>query len=170
MKAEAHNFKNSDACEGVVYTAEYAPLDIATLSITGRYPEGGWAMNEVSHEMVFVQRGLGWLALRDQGKLINLKEGDGVYVPAGERFAWGGDMAIVMACYPPFSPDQYSVETYDTEHIKLHMVALEYLDIEDIEFMMTELDEYEDQLGYVYGKLIEEGEDPDEILQEAEII
>jgi hypothetical protein len=47
-------------------------------------------------------------------------------------------------------------------------VASEYLGKDDTEFMV-ELDP-EDRLGYVYGRLLENGEDPDEILQQHGII
>lgn len=102
-------FSNGPTCEGVSFVASEAPLDIAAITISGRYPERGWAQNEVVHEMVYIADGLGSLALRS-GEIVRLASGSAVHVPAGEWFAWEGEMKLVMACQPAFSPDQYRIE------------------------------------------------------------
>lgn len=112
MVLESNQFKNSAACKGVSYTAEPAPVDMAVIDITGRYPDRGWAVNRVVHEIVYVQRGVGSLAIKGS-EVMNLQEGLVVSVAPGERFAWDGDMIIVMACSPPFDPEQYTLEEQD---------------------------------------------------------
>ncbi len=114
MKLNGQKFRNSATCEGSTFTASDAPLDMAEITISGRYPESGWAKNRKSHEIVRVLGGTGSLQLRD-ADTVRLAEGDVVHVPAGQWFAWGGDMTIIMACSPAFSPEQYEVEENDNE-------------------------------------------------------
>jgi len=106
MKIEGLPFKNSETCEGVVFASEKIQHDIARIQISGRYPSEGWAMNEVSDEMVYIAKGRGSLIRKDES-LQALEQGDGVFVEAGTWFAWKGDMTIVMSCNPAFNPDQY---------------------------------------------------------------
>lgn len=110
MKLNGQSFENSPACHGVSYTVEDAPIDTAVIGIAGRYPESGsWAINHESHEMVYVSRGMGSLAVRGT-EPVELQTGDVAHVAPGQYFAWDGDMQIVMSCNPPFSPDQYEVK------------------------------------------------------------
>jgi tRNA1(Val) A37 N6-methylase TrmN6 len=112
MKLEGGQFKNSETCSGLSYRDDETNVDISKIDISGRYPESGWAVNEVAHEMVYVARGTGSLARKDQ-QAIALTEGDVVSVAPGKRFAWDGDMTIIMACNPPFNPNQYNLEDSD---------------------------------------------------------
>ena len=109
MKLTGVEFTNSPSCHGTAFAAGDAPLDIAEISINGRYPEQGWAQNHESHEMVRVLRGTGSLSLKDD-TTIPLTEGDVVHVPPKTWFAWDGTMTIIMACSPVFTPDQYEIK------------------------------------------------------------
>lgn len=109
MKLNGVPFVNSNTCKGLVFAASSAPLDMAEIVISGRYPESGWARNLESHEIVRVLRGTGNLTLRDGGAK-DLAEGDAVHVPPKTWFAWSGDMTILMACSPAFNPGQYEIE------------------------------------------------------------
>lgn len=110
MKLDGVPFKNSETCEGIAYVAENAPLDLSVIRISGRYPERGWAVNETVHEIVLVRQGSGNLALKD-AELQSLCEGDVAVVSPGQRFAWQGEMELVMACSPQFTANQYKMET-----------------------------------------------------------
>ncbi len=109
MKIEGEQFKNGETCEGVVFANENIPHDIATIKITGRYPENDWAMNEIAHELVMVSEGSGSLEFKD-GDSLELHTGDAVSVEPGKWFAWNGEMTLIIACSPAFSPDQYKLE------------------------------------------------------------
>ena len=109
MKIQGQKFTNSATCHGVSFSVSDSPVDLAEITIEGWYPEVGWARNLEVHEMVCVVQGRGSLLLRD-GETTELAEGDVVHVPAGEWFAWRGDMRILMACSPAFSPEQYETE------------------------------------------------------------
>ena len=109
MIISGETFKNSATCHGVSYSSPDIPVDLAEIVIDGRYPEGGWARNRLCHEIVKVLRGSGALVMRD-GVTTKLEKDDVVHVPPGEQFAWSGDMTIIMACSPPFNPEQYEIE------------------------------------------------------------
>ena len=109
MELTGEAFKNSPTCEGVAFADSEAPNDMAKIEIKGRYPESGWAFNEAAHEMVFVARGIGSLAIKGED-VISLSEGRAASVAPGKRFAWEGDMTLIMSCSPPFNPNQYKVE------------------------------------------------------------
>lgn len=109
MKVDGQHFTNSKTCQGESFTVPGAPLDIAEITITGRYPESGWARNKESHEMVRVQSGNGQLLLKS-GETTELSQGEAVHVPPGIWFAWNGDMTITMACSPAFKPEQYEAK------------------------------------------------------------
>jgi hypothetical protein len=109
MKLEGSHFQNSPRCEGVAYSDESASVDMAIIDISGRYPEHGWAVNEIVHEMVYVSRGMGRLAVKGM-ETISLNEGDVVSIASGKRFAWDGEMTLVMVCNPPFTSSQYKME------------------------------------------------------------
>ena len=110
-KLEGIPFQNSETCKGVAYSTEGAPIDFAEITITGTYPEEGWAVNRDAHEMVRVHRGAGSLALKETGE-IQLLQGDVVHVPPQTAFAWNvrdDEMILHMSCSPPFSPEQYEI-------------------------------------------------------------
>ena len=108
MKMNGVAFQNSSTCKGLSF-AEYAPLDLATIEISGRYPENGWARNLESHEMVYVLQGSGSLMTRD-GETTDLVGSDVIHVSPDTWFAWNGNMTILMACSPAFNPEQYEIE------------------------------------------------------------
>ncbi len=51
----------------------------------------------------------------------------------------------------------------------LKNIAAEYLDADDAAFL-DELDDEDERISYVYGRLLEQGEDPDEVLQQNGVI
>ncbi len=112
MKIDGNPFKNSDTCEGISFSTPDPSLDLAAITITGRYPESGWAMNEVVREMVYIESGTGEL-LYETGETTSLKLGDVVTIDSGTWFAWNGDMKIIMACQPAFHPNQYKIKEHN---------------------------------------------------------
>lgn len=107
-KLQGTAFTNSDSCKGNTFSID-APLNMADVTVNGRYPEKGWARNRVSHGIVRVLRGKGELFARDGGK-TRVVEGDVVYAPPGEWFVWSGYMRLLIACSPPFNSEQYEIE------------------------------------------------------------
>lgn len=114
MLIQGRSFENSSTCRGVSYSVPNAQLDLAQIEITGRYPESGWARNQECDEMVRVLRGAGSVVMRNL-ESIAIESGDVVHIPAGEWFAWDGNMTILMACSPMFDPDKYDIEEGNNE-------------------------------------------------------
>jgi hypothetical protein len=108
MKLEGNPFQNSPFCKGIGYVAEGASMDIAKIELSGRYPERGWVVNEVSYEMAYVTGGSGIFMPKD-GDTVEVGEGDVISIEAGNKYAWDGTMSLVVSCNPSFHPDQHKL-------------------------------------------------------------
>ncbi len=106
MRLEGSSFENSPVCKGVGYAVDGASMDLAKIELTGRYPERGWVMNEVSYEMAYVLHGSGQFINRN-GDTLEVGEGDVVSIETGKQYAWNGTLTLIVPCTPPFDPDQH---------------------------------------------------------------
>ena len=102
-------FKNSDLCFG----KEFQPvgtdkIDVAKISIRGRFPERGWGYLEESHEMAVITSGSGYIETKD-GEKEELVAGDVVYIEPTKRFCWGGNMDMIVPCGPAFNPEKHKL-------------------------------------------------------------
>lgn len=79
----------------------------AIAEIKNRYPEKGFAVNEVCKEIAFVVSGSGQIVNHDQTRPINM--GDLIYIDKNESFAWEGKITIFMATTPAFDPKQHII-------------------------------------------------------------
>lgn len=105
-KSGTNAFSNSPTCSGFSYPLGSEALDIAVVTVNGRYPEKGHLVNEVSLEIAYVLRGDGSVGVDDQ--VHTLSPGDAVLINPGERFYWQGEsLEMLMPCAPAFSPDQH---------------------------------------------------------------
>lgn len=102
-------FKNSNKCFGREYKSTTGKIDIATISIRGKFPENGWGYLEESHEMAFILNGEGLIETKS-GQIKKLETGDVVYVEPKERFRWEGNFDMVVTCGPAFDPDKHHLE------------------------------------------------------------
>src|SRR5690606_32517101 len=84
-------------------------IDIAKISIRGRFPEKGWGYLLESHEMAVVVKGEGY-ALAKDGERFELKQGDVIYIEPGRRWCWGGNMDMIVPCGPAFNPEKHRLE------------------------------------------------------------
>lgn len=106
---EGIEFRNSDLCFGREYKPDTDKIDVAKISIRGRFPEKGWGYLEESHEMAVVIKGSGYIEAKD-GEREELVAGDVVYIEPDRRFCWGGDMDMIVPCGPAFDPDKHRQE------------------------------------------------------------
>ena len=106
---EGTEFRNSDICYGREYNPGSGTIDIAKISIRGRFPETGYGYLEEAHEMAVVIKGNGYIETK-AGVRHDLKAGDVVYVEPMERFRWGGDMDLIVPCGPAFDPAKHKLE------------------------------------------------------------
>ncbi len=76
----------------------------AVVHITGRTPEKGFIMNEVSKEMAYVIKGSGKIIVEDKEFVLN--KGDVVLINTGEKYYWDANMTVFVPCTPSWYPEQ----------------------------------------------------------------
>ncbi|MDP1722819.1 MAG: hypothetical protein Q8L37_06465 [Candidatus Gottesmanbacteria bacterium] len=90
------------------FTMEDTKISGAITEINGRYPEQGFAINEVCKEIAFVVSGSGHIVTSDQARPISV--GDLIFLDKGESFAWEGTLTLFMATTPKFDPRQHVIK------------------------------------------------------------
>ena len=105
-KGDGFQFRNSDDCFGESFDVNGAPLNLAVITIKGRYPAKGHSYNEEAHEMAYVIEGSGKITT-SEGQEELLYTGSVVYLKNKEKFAWEGQMTLVMPCSPSFDPEKH---------------------------------------------------------------
>lgn len=105
LKSQRKEFKNGNYCTAYEYPMDENMINGSLIVLSGRYPETGCALNEVSKEMAYVVKGSGRVTV--EGKEHALAEGDIVLIDPGEKYFWEGNMEIFMPCVPAWSPEQH---------------------------------------------------------------
>jgi mannose-6-phosphate isomerase-like protein (cupin superfamily) len=90
-------------------------MSIAVVTLNGRYPDDGYAMNHTCNEMGYVLKGSGKLVTTKQE--VILSEGDAVYIPAYEKYYWEGEMTLLLPTAPAWSLEQHEI-CIETVHVK----------------------------------------------------
>ena len=107
-QAQANSFSNSPTCYGEEYNFNDKDLNIALITVNGRYPEAGFATNEVCKEISYVVSGSG--SVHTEHESLELHPGDAIMLQPGEKFYWEGkNMRMIMPCSPSFYPEQHKV-------------------------------------------------------------
>ena len=104
---EAQEVKNGDTCIVFEYPLRDNDINIATIKISGRYPETGFAVNKKCKEVVYVEGGE--VNLTVENKTVALKKGDTALIEPNERFCWEGNATLFMPCTPAWTPEQYKM-------------------------------------------------------------
>lgn len=107
LKSQAVERKNSDACSILQHGIDDAHLNLAIVTLAGRYPDAKCVVNERCKELVYVQLGSGEVSVN--GKVYALNAGDMVLIEAGEKYYWQGTMQLLVSCSPAWSADQHHV-------------------------------------------------------------
>lgn len=84
----------------------------ATAIVYGRYPEKGFAVNTVCHELALVLSGNGFIGT--QRKKIAIEIGDCILLQPNEKYYWDGHMAIFIVCTPKWKPRQHTITSVVT--------------------------------------------------------
>lgn len=99
-------FENAVTCRGIEYNfGPEADMNGALITVSGRYPEAGFVMNEVCSELAYVTRGSGKVCKADE--TIEFAIGDTLCIQPGEKYYWDGDFDIYTVCNPAFYPEQH---------------------------------------------------------------
>lgn len=106
---EGEKFENSENCFGFEYNPGSGAIDIAKISIRGRFPAEGWGYLVGTHEMAVVTNGKGFIETK-AGRREELAVGDVVYIEPEERFCWGGNFDMIVPCSPAFEPGVHHLE------------------------------------------------------------
>jgi len=106
-KEQRNEFKNGAHCIAYEYPATDKDINGALIVLSGRYPETGLAMNEISKEIAYVIKGSGIVVI--EGKEFAIGEGDLIFINSKEKFYWEGNMELFMPCAPAWNPEQYRI-------------------------------------------------------------
>lgn len=79
----------------------------ATVILSGRYPDAGYAVNHISHELAIVLSGSGFVGT--QRKKIPIELGNCILIKPKEKFYWDGHMALFMVCAPSWKSTQHTI-------------------------------------------------------------
>jgi hypothetical protein len=79
----------------------------AIARIDGRYPQSGFARNEVSRELAYIIGGT--RKIIQSGTETKFNAGDVIFIDRGEPFAWLGTFEMFMVTAPKFNPQQHKI-------------------------------------------------------------
>ncbi len=103
--SETVQHKNSDRCIALEYPLGDPAINIAHITIDGRYPETGTATNTKCKEICYVINGEGSVVI--EGNKFPLRQGDAVLIEPSERYYWEGVLTLLVPCTPAWSQEQH---------------------------------------------------------------
>lgn len=90
------------------YLLDELTISGAVAEIRGRYPENGFAVNEISKELVYIIKGKGIVITKDERREFD--QGDVIFIDREELFAWQGNFTMFMTTTPKFDPKQHKIK------------------------------------------------------------
>ena len=98
--------KNSDKCKTLEYSFMDKDIDLGIATISGRYPDGGYGVNLISKELIYVIEGNG--ILNFENEKIEFSEGDSILIEPNEKYYYDTEYCkISMSCTPAWSMEQH---------------------------------------------------------------
>ena len=105
---EAEPGQNSPVCKTIEYSFGDTELDLGIATITGRFPDHGYAMNEVCRELVYGLEGEG--CLYQGNKKVPFAKGDAILILPQEKYYYESNHCVIaMTCHPAWSKDQHKM-------------------------------------------------------------
>ncbi|MCI9063761.1 MAG: cupin domain-containing protein [Clostridia bacterium] len=103
---EAQTIKNSDTSKILEYSIALndKDIDFCINTITGRYPEKGYCMNEKCKEICYILDGEGTLNKKDE--ITHFESGDVILIEKEEIYYWQGKCKVMMVCTPAWYKEQ----------------------------------------------------------------
>jgi mannose-6-phosphate isomerase class I len=102
-KCQAQKFNHGKSCAINEYPVADGAIDGCVAKISGRYPENGSALNEISKELAYVVFGSGKITIENQE--YEISQGDTILIQPGEKFYWQGNFELFIA----WTPAQYKL-------------------------------------------------------------
>lgn len=105
-KKDAPQFKNSPSCVATEYDfKDEKDFNIAGISLNGRYPEKGYALNLISKELIYVRSGSGSVYVNSQASA--LAPGDAALIQPNEKYYLEGNLELIISSSPAWHPEQH---------------------------------------------------------------
>lgn len=104
LKTAAEKFEHGSVT-AYEYPMPRAALNLARIAIHGRYPETGFTSNTTSDSIVYVLHGTGRATTKD-GSSTALNEGDQLHITPNEPYYFEGNLEILYAASPQWTPEQ----------------------------------------------------------------
>lgn len=105
---EAMEGKNAETCKTLEYSFGDDNIDLGTATITGRYPENGYAMNLISKELIYVIQGK--VTLQFENEKVELLAGDAILIQPNDKYFFDAEYGVIsMTCTPAWSPEQHKL-------------------------------------------------------------
>ncbi|MFH1547312.1 MAG: cupin domain-containing protein [bacterium] len=104
-KSDAQTYKSSESCIATEYPMDDKNINIAYITINGRYPDKGKVKNKVCKEMIYIVKGNAKLYKDDE--IYEFGEGDAVLIEPGDEYYWEGNIEMVVPCSPAWYPEQH---------------------------------------------------------------
>lgn len=92
-------------CTIYEYNSPSVVLTIARARIVTRYPEKGRAVNTQCEEVYYVLEGTGTIQIDNE--ISSIKQGDVCVIQIGKPYLVKGDLTLLIATSPPWSPEQH---------------------------------------------------------------
>ncbi len=107
-RKEAEPGQNSKVCKTLEYSFGDSELDLGIATVTGRFPDHGYAMNEVCRELIYVLEGEGYLY---HGKeKTAFAKGDAILILPQEKYYYETEHCVIsMTCHPAWSKEQHKM-------------------------------------------------------------
>lgn len=104
---KSHTITNkiNDSFTATEYHSENKNINFGIVELSGRYPEEGRVMNEISTELVYIKAGSGKVVI--EGVEDSVLAGDVVIIKPGEKYFWEGDFTFMISSTPAWNPEQH---------------------------------------------------------------
>ena len=102
-KGNRHTIQSSVSTIIHEYQMDEPNISGSVAKIHGRYPETGFAVNEVSKEIVYITQGSGKLIQANSE--IHFEESDVLFIDKNELFAWQGIFPCSWSLRPNSTPN-----------------------------------------------------------------
>ncbi len=105
---DSKNGQNSEICKTIEYSFQDKDIDLGIATITGRFPSTGYALNEISKELVYVLEGKGTIYF--ENKKIDYSKGDAILILPHEKYYYETNYSLVsLSCTPAWSKEQHKI-------------------------------------------------------------
>jgi len=104
-KDQTNFITEHDISDFTEYPFTSGGLSLGISSVRGRYPAGGWDVDNGIEQIWYVMKGSATVEAGD--KTYELAEGDMLHIDKGERFSINGTITIMVASSPAWTDEQH---------------------------------------------------------------